>query len=142
MLEDKQVRRREVVVQDGDDRQDRTDRASYANYRIGEIRAAKDNQLLEVKLPGRETFLQPGRAVGEVDADAMKRLMIPRTIHEHLEKEKRLAPLGIKVLSLFFIDAVEHYRSIRRKSCEGQVRSHFRGTVSPSVQASRASQPI
>jgi type III restriction enzyme len=28
-----------------------------------------------------------------------------------LEKEKRLAPLGIKVLSLFFIDAVEHYRS-------------------------------
>ncbi|RVC85269.1 restriction endonuclease subunit R, partial [Mesorhizobium sp. M2A.F.Ca.ET.017.03.2.1] len=32
-------------------------------------------------------------------------------IQEHLEKEKRLAPLGIKVLSLFFIDAVEHYRS-------------------------------
>src|SRR3546814_20773457 len=37
--------------------------------------------------------------------------MIRRTIQEHLEKEKRLAPLGIKVLSLFFIDAVDHYRS-------------------------------
>jgi type III restriction enzyme len=64
-----------------------------------------------VKLPGSETFLQPSQAVGDVDADALKRLMIRRTIHEHLEKEKRLAPLGIKVLSLFFIDAIEHYRS-------------------------------
>ena len=36
--------------------------------------------------------------------------MIRRTIKEHLDKELRLAPLGIKVLSLFFIDAVEKYR--------------------------------
>ncbi|MER9304267.1 DEAD/DEAH box helicase family protein [Mesorhizobium sp. M0496] len=107
----KAVRRKEVVVQDGDDLQELTKRAVYADCRIGEIRAAKDSQLLEVKLPGGETFLSPGEAVGDVDADAMKRLMIRRTIQEHLEKEKRLAPLGIKVLSLFFIDAVEHYRS-------------------------------
>lgn len=107
----KAVRRKEVVVQDGDDLQELTKRAIYADCRIGEIRAAKNNQLLEVKLPGGETFLSPGQAVGDVDADAMKRLMIRRTIQEHLEKEKRLAPLGIKVLSLFFIDAVEHYRS-------------------------------
>ncbi len=49
--------------------------------------------------------------MGDVDADELKRLMIRRTIHEHLVKEMRLAPLGVKVLSLFFIDAVEHYRS-------------------------------
>ncbi len=36
--------------------------------------------------------------------------MIRRTIKEHLDKELRLAPLGIKVLSLFFIDSVERYR--------------------------------
>jgi len=107
----KSVRRKEVVVQDGDDLQELTKRAIYADCRIGEIRAAKNNQLLEVKLPGGEKFLSPGQAVGDVDADAMKRLMIRRTIQEHLEKEKRLAPLGIKVLSLFFIDAVDHYRS-------------------------------
>ena len=111
VLEGKQVRRKEVVVQDGDDLEELTKRAIYADCRIGEIRAARDNQLLEVKLPGNETFLQPGQAVGDVDADALKRLMLRRTIHEHLEKEKRLASLGIKVLSLFFIDAVEHYRS-------------------------------
>ncbi|MGO7387478.1 type III restriction-modification system endonuclease [Rhizobium ruizarguesonis] len=105
------VRRKEVVVQDGDDLQEFTRRAVYADCRIGEIRSAKNNQLLEVKLQGGETFLSPGQTVGDVDADAMKRLMIRRTIQEHLEKEKRLAPLGIKVLSLFFIDSVEHYRS-------------------------------
>lgn len=110
-LDGKQVRRREVTVQDGDDLEQLTKRAIYADCRIGEIRAGRDNQLLEVKLPGSETFLQPGQAVGDVDADALKRLMIRRTIHEHLVKETRLAPLGIKVLSLFFIDAVEHYRA-------------------------------
>jgi type III restriction enzyme len=36
--------------------------------------------------------------------------MIRRTIVEHLDKELRLHPQGIKVLSLFFIDAVEFYR--------------------------------
>src|SRR4051812_9177917 len=41
----KQVRRKEVVVQDGDDLQELTSRAVYANCHIGEIRAAKDNQL-------------------------------------------------------------------------------------------------
>ena len=111
VLEGKQVRRKEVVVQDGDNLEELTGRALYADCRIGEIRTGRDSQLLEVKLPGSETFLQPGQAVGDVDADALKRLMIRRTIHEHLVKETRLAPLGIKVLSLFFIDAVEHYRS-------------------------------
>ncbi len=111
VLDGKQVRRKEVVVQDGDNLEELTKRAIYTDCRIGEIRAGRDNQLLEVKLPGNETFLQPGQAVGDVDADALKRLMIRRTIHEHLVKETRLAPLGVKVLSLFFIDAVEHYRS-------------------------------
>ena len=111
VLEGKHVRRKEMVVQDGDDLQELTQRAVYENCRIGEIRAAKTNPLLEVKRPGDEKFLRPGEAVGDVDPDALKRLMIRRTIREHLEKEKRLAPLGIKVLSLFFIDAVEHYRS-------------------------------
>jgi type III restriction enzyme len=105
------VRRKEIDVQDGDDLEERTGRAVYKDCRIGEIRPAGEDSLLEVKTSGSETFLAIGQAVGDIDADAIKRLMIRRTIHEHLEKEKRLAPLGVKVLSLFFIDAVEHYRS-------------------------------
>lgn len=107
----KQVRRQEVTVQDGDDLQDLTGRVIYAGGRIGEIRAARSGQLLEVRLVGSETLLSPGMAVGDVDPDGVKREMIRRTIEEHLKKEKRLAPLGIKVLSLFFIDSVEHYRA-------------------------------
>ena len=45
-----------------------------------------------------------------MDADAVQRQMIRRTIREHLDKEKRLRPQGIKVLSLFFVDAVDRYR--------------------------------
>jgi type III restriction enzyme len=105
------AQRKEVTVQDGDDLEEITGRAVYKDYRIGEIRAGRAAQFLELKVPGGENILQPGGVVGDVDADGLKRLMIRRTIHEHLEKEKRLAPLGIKVLSLFFIDAVEHYRS-------------------------------
>ncbi len=106
-----QVRRKEIVVQDGDDLEDATGRAIYKDCRIGEIRVVGDDSLLEVKTAGSETFLSVGQAIGDVDPDAIKRLMIRRTIHEHLEKEKRLAPIGVKVLSLFFIDAVERYRS-------------------------------
>ena len=43
-------------------------------------------------------------------ARKVQREMIHRTIKEHLDKEKRLRPQGIKVLSLFFIDAVDRYR--------------------------------
>lgn len=106
-----QVRRKEVTVQDGDDLEDTTGRAIYTGCRIGEIRVAGGDSLLEVKTAGSESFLAVGQAIGDVDADAVRRLMIRRTITEHLEKERRLAPLGIKVLSLFFIDSVEHYRS-------------------------------
>jgi type III restriction enzyme len=45
-----------------------------------------------------------------VDA-AVKREMIRRTITEHLDKEKRLRPAGHQGAVLFFIDAVQHYRS-------------------------------
>jgi hypothetical protein len=104
------VRREEVPVQDGDDLEQVTGRALYADCRIGEIRVGQGKELLEVRVPGREHWLEPGQAVGGVDADVLKRQMIRRTIREHLDKERRLRPRGIKVLSLFFIDVVEHYR--------------------------------
>ncbi|WP_332304329.1 type III restriction-modification system endonuclease [Rhizobium sp. GR12] len=105
------VQREEITVHDGDNLEEETGRAIYKDCRIGEIRLAGSSSFLEVRTAGSEAFLEPGQAIGDVDADAIKRLMIRRTIQEHLEKEKRLAPLGIKVLSLFFIDTVEHYRS-------------------------------
>ena len=104
------VRRREVTVQDGDDLEQITGRAIYRDCRIGEIRVEKGNEFAELRVPGDECFLQLGESYGDVDALAVQREMIRRTIREHFDKEKRLRPQGIKVLSLFFIDAVDRYR--------------------------------
>jgi len=104
------VRRDTITVQDGFDLEQETGRALYADVRIGEIRTAKGDQFMELKVPGSEVFLRPGEAWGDVDATAIRREMIRRTIKEHLDKEMRLRHLGVKVLSLFFIDAVDKYR--------------------------------
>ncbi len=104
------VVRKEVPVQDGDNLESTTRRAVYHDCRVGEIRVAKGDEFLELRYPGGEQYLRPGQAYGDVEPLAVQRQMIHRTIKEHLDKEKRLAPQGIKVLSLFFIDAVEKYR--------------------------------
>lgn len=104
------VRRAAITVQDGFDLEQETGRPLYADIRIGEIRTAKGDQYLELKVPGSEVYLRVGEAWGDVDASAIQREMIRRTIKEHLDKEKRLRPLGVKVLSLFFIDEVAKYR--------------------------------
>ena len=104
------VVRKEVTVQDGDDLEMISKRAIYADCSVGEIRVAKGDEFLELRYPGGEQYLLPGQAYGDVEALAVQRQMIRRTIKEHLDKEKRLAPQGIKVLSLFFIDSVEKYR--------------------------------
>jgi type III restriction enzyme len=105
------VARKEVTVQDGDNLEMTTGRAVYHDCRVGEIRVAKGDEFLELRYPGGEVYLRPGQAYGDVEPLAVQRQMIHRTIKEHLDKEKRLAPQGIKVLSLFFIDAVEKYRA-------------------------------
>jgi len=104
------VKRHEVTVCDGDDLEQTSKRAIYADFRVGEINTAKGEESLELRYPGGEVYLRVGQAHGDVDALAVQREMIRRTIKEHLDKEKRLRPLGIKVLSLFFIDAVDRYR--------------------------------
>ena len=51
-----------------------------------------------------------GDVVGKVDEDQLRRIQIRETILTHLEREQDLFNKGIKVLSLFFIDEVDHYR--------------------------------
>ena len=104
------VARREVTVKDGDLLEMTTQRAVYQDFRVGEIRVAKGTEFIELRYPGGESFLHIGEAYGDIEPLAIQRQMIKRTIKEHLDKEKRLRPQGIKVLSLFFIDAVDKYR--------------------------------
>ncbi|MCK9294167.1 MAG: DEAD/DEAH box helicase family protein [Desulfobulbaceae bacterium] len=104
------VKRVELMVQDSDDLEQTTRREMYRDCRIGEIRTAKGDEFMELRYPGGESYLRLGEAYGDIEPLAIQRQMIHRTIKEHLDKEKRLRPQGIKVLSLFFIDSVDKYR--------------------------------
>lgn len=57
------------------------------------------------------TYMELGETVNDPESEAVKRAQIAKTIEDHLDKQLRLRPLGIKVLSLFFIDKVEKYRA-------------------------------
>ena len=58
------VRRRECVVQDGDDLEQTTGRTVYRDCRIGEIRVEKGNEFVELRVPGGEQYLRPGAKRG------------------------------------------------------------------------------
>ena len=54
--------------------------------------------------------LSRGEVIGDVSEKDLRRIQIRETIISHFEKEKHLFKLGIKTLSLFFIDEVAKYR--------------------------------
>lgn len=51
-----------------------------------------------------------GDIIGKVNEEQMRRIQIRETIKSHIEREEQLFKQGIKVLSLFFIDEVAHYK--------------------------------
>ena len=55
--------------------------------------------------------LVAGEATGDVSESALRRIQIREAVKAHFEKEQALFNQGIKVLTLFFIDAVVKYRS-------------------------------
>ncbi|MFN5349611.1 MAG: type III restriction-modification system endonuclease [Polaromonas sp.] len=57
-----------------------------------------------------------GEATGDVSESALRRIQIREAVKAHFEKEQALFAQGIKVLSLFFIDAVSKYRSYTNES--------------------------
>ena len=54
--------------------------------------------------------ISTGDVVGDVSEEDMRRIQIRETILSHFEKEEKLFNMGIKSLSLFFIDEVAKYR--------------------------------
>lgn len=55
-------------------------------------------------------IIKTGEVVGDVSESDMRRIQIRETILSHFEKEEKLFNMGIKSLSLFFIDEVAKYR--------------------------------
>jgi type III restriction enzyme len=79
----------------------------YVDLFIKEVYTAAGNEYVELS---DDRIIKLGQAIGAVDETAIRRMQISKTIEEHLDKEILLNPKGIKVLSLFFIDAVKNYR--------------------------------
>ena len=110
-LKNGSIKRKEVTVTSGADLLDTRysgGRDVYDGYIIDDIYCEQGNEY--ISFTSKPDILKLGQALGEVDPDEFKRLQIRKTIEEHLDKEMRLRPQGIKVLSLFFIDKVANYR--------------------------------
>ncbi len=70
-------------------------------------------------------ILHAGQASGDVSEHDIRRIQIRETIKAHLDKEKQLYALGIKVLSLFFIDQVAKYRDYNQEDTKGDYARIF-----------------
>ncbi len=87
----------------------------YSNS--GEM-AEYENNFIVKHIDGRDdsveflngTKIFAGDVIGKVSEEQLRRIQIRETILSHIERERQLFYKGIKVLSLFFIDEVGHYR--------------------------------
>jgi type III restriction enzyme len=97
------------------------ERQLYQNMRIDRITLQPEKS---IEIYGKTLYLDS--IINNFDEDLLKRTQIRKTIEEHLEKEKRLNPKGIKVLSLFFIDRVANYRGWNKdEPIEGKYLTWF-----------------
>jgi len=61
-------------------------------------------------------ILKSGQATGDITESTIRQIQIRETIKAHFEKEQKLFAMGIKVLSLFFIDEVAKYRDYSQEN--------------------------
>ena len=86
-------------------------------YRSNQIEQYKNGYVISDIEPVRGTVtftngtvIHQGEVIGDVVEQDMRRIQIRETIQSHFEKEEKLFEMGIKTLSLFFIDEVAKYR--------------------------------
>ncbi len=103
------VTRKTVSVKAGDTLfQKSGKRSMYDGYQVDDISCKEGDEY--ILFLNQTEPLRINQVLGGTDDDTIKRLQIRKTIEEHLDRELQLRHLGIKVLSLFFIDRVANYR--------------------------------
>jgi type III restriction enzyme len=98
---------------------------AYRGLRITDIDASRDVIELSGGSVVAASVVAVGQATADVTEEARRRIQIREVIRAHLAKERELFPLGIKVLSLFFIDEVARYRDYRRADNRGEYARIF-----------------
>ena len=102
------VKEKEVWVEIGDNLYDRSNKLPIYEhgFDVTEISAKPDNCYIQFS-NGRKVHL--GQQIGGV-RDSVWEQQIDRTVKHHFEKVLQCQDANLKVLSLFFIDKVAHYR--------------------------------
>lgn len=77
-------------------------------YQEGYIVNEIDSEASTITFSNGQTLVQ-GESLGGLSEEILRE-MIDATVENHFKKEKELAPRGIKVLSIFFVDKVSNYR--------------------------------
>ena len=93
-------------VTKGSDLQEKTNNEHYYGYIVEDY--SRD---YGVKLANLDYEIAVGEAIGNQQSEELKTsVMLRLAIDNHIKRELKLAPLKIKVLSLFFINKVADYR--------------------------------
>lgn len=95
-----------IVLKQGTDISQQTNRAGYDGYIVTNICAEQGLEHVEF---ANGKLLELHQEEGGMGDEVLKE-QISQTVEEHFKKERRFKDKGIKVLSLFFIDKVAHYR--------------------------------
>lgn len=103
LMKDGTIKEQAVTIKPGDSLQEKTGRVEYEKFEVSEINAG-----LEMVIFSNGVEIGVGETRG-ADKTAIFKAQIYYTVEEHLRKQMKLQPYGIKVLSLFFIDRVDNY---------------------------------
>lgn len=90
----------------GDNIADKSGNVSYADYTIERIWKDLHDKLWHLKFSNGVELIEKERAA---DFTGLFRQQLQWLIRRHFEKKQKLTPLGIKCLSLVFIDRVDNY---------------------------------
>jgi len=102
------------------------ERAAYQEgFSVTEINAEPGSEFISFT---NGTRLSPGGQIGGMRDDVW-RVQIRQTVKRHLDKELLVRALGIKVLSLFFIDRVANYREAVGQPADGKFAKAFEATL-------------
>jgi len=103
------TREKPIKLVPGLDLSDNTNRTGYEGYIVDEIDATPDAEYVTFT---NGHVLEPSQEEGGMSDEVLKE-QIKQTVLEHFKKERNFQKQGkqIKVLSLFFIDKVNNYRT-------------------------------
>ena len=94
---------------------------AYKDLVVTDVDAVRD----VIELSNGDVVVAGQLADRDVTEETKRRIQIREVIRAHLDKERELFVLGIKVLSLFFIDSVAKYRDYDREDTLGDYARVF-----------------